>query len=86
MNIYIAFLEWLTPSGIAFFRSIMDEDGVIALVIPSGIPGVPHPVHFREGMQVRNWMRMHTDMTEDYIENHWRDFVVGCLVLDEVNG
>ena len=39
---------------------------------------LPHPVHFREGMQVRNFMRsigIKDETHFDIIENHWDDFI-----------
>ena len=37
--------------------------------------GIPHPVHFREGMQVRNFMRKIGFTDFNIIENHWFDFI-----------
>jgi hypothetical protein len=55
--------EWLGNDGISLFRDYKKEFGTVSPVIstthpmnPSG-PYIPHPVHFREGMQVRNWLR-----------------------------
>lgn len=76
------FIEWLGPVGVEFFSELYGKHGEIPLVIPSDIPGVPHPIHFREGMQVHNWMRNHTDLPEEQIENNWREFIGDCLDLN----
>jgi hypothetical protein len=44
--------KWLGIDGIAFFKRIKAEHGRINAVWDEG--GIPHCVHFREGMQVRN--------------------------------
>lgn len=49
--------EELGPKGTEFFRALLREHGRINVVLDRG-PGMPpHPVHLREGMSVRNWMR-----------------------------
>lgn len=58
-----AFKKWLGEDGIRYFRHLL---GLTKTVIPvlhlnekrKGIPY--HSVHFREGMQIRNWLREHT--------------------------
>ncbi len=46
---------WLGSRGIKFFRGIKEKHGRINAVYME--EGIPHPVHFREGMQVRNFLR-----------------------------
>ena len=46
---------WLSDDGIAFFRDVKEKHGKINACWDEG--GIPHPVHFREGMQIRNFMR-----------------------------
>lgn len=46
--------RWLGQRGADFFSGLKRDHGRINVVI-SGKP--PHAVHFREGMQVRNWLR-----------------------------
>jgi len=74
------FVQWLGEDGVQLFSKWWIEYGEIPLVIPS-TTGIGHPVHFREGMQVRNWMRQNTDLEEDYVENKWPEFVIECLGL-----
>lgn len=47
--------KWLGEKGIDFFRGIKKKHGRIDAVWMED--GIPHPVHFREGMQVRNQLR-----------------------------
>jgi hypothetical protein len=53
--------DWLGRTGIAHFRKIKAEHGEINTVWMEG--GIPHSVHFREGMQVRNKLRELTNNT-----------------------
>jgi hypothetical protein len=47
--------EWLGQDGIKFFRDVKKKYGRLDALWMDGI--LPHPVHFREGMKVRNFMR-----------------------------
>ena len=47
--------KWLGKTGIDFFKGIKEKHGRIDAVWMED--GIPHPVHFREGMQVRNQLR-----------------------------
>lgn len=52
--------EWLGDDGQDFFTGLKRDHGAINVVLPSldgKEPRIPHPVHFREGMTVRNWLR-----------------------------
>lgn len=64
--------EWLGKDGIDFFKKIKNKYGQYNAVFTEG--GIPHPVHFREGMQVRNFMRS-TGLCEDFddhdFDNNW---------------
>lgn len=63
--------EWLGRAGIAHFRKIKAEHGEINACWMEG--GIPHPVHFREGMQVRNKLRELTDnaWTSHEYDDRW---------------
>jgi len=74
------FYFWLGEEGTQFFSKLWIDHGEIPLVLE--VPGkFPHPIHFREGVQVRNWMRDNTDLPEEQVENNWREFVLECLGL-----
>lgn len=68
--------DFLREDGINFFKELKEKRDEINCVYMEG--RIPHPVHFREGMQIRNFMRSigFKDETDfDIIENHWVDFV-----------
>ena len=53
--------EWLGEDGIRFFRDLKSTHGRIDACWNEG--GIPHIVHFREGMQVRNQLRELTNFS-----------------------
>ena len=57
----IAFKKWLGEDGIRYFRHLKGLKGTVVPVLHSK-SGIPWPVHFREGMQVRNWLRGNTEL------------------------
>ena len=73
--------EYLKPEGIAFFQNVKNEHGIVDAVWSEG--GIPHSVHFREGMQVRNFLR-----TQSYCEgwdahrldNEWVSLIEEAIV------
>lgn len=48
-------IAWLGKDGHEFFKGMKEKHGCVNAVFMKG--RLPHPVHFREGMQVRNFMR-----------------------------
>jgi hypothetical protein len=48
--------KWLGKEGTVFFTTMLLEHSTISPVFIEG--NLPHVVHFREGMQVRNFLRM----------------------------
>lgn len=71
------FLKWLGEDGKQFFKDLYTKHGRLDVVYTEA--GIPHVVHFREGMQIRNWMRKNTRKSHDYIENNWMDFVLEAI-------
>lgn len=57
--------KFLGEDGIAFFTEMVRDHGKVSPVFMKN--GIPHCVHFREGMQVRNCLR-----TSGLCEN-WSD-------------
>lgn len=47
--------KWLGDDGLTFFSECKRDHGTVSPVLSAG--SIPHPVHFREGMRVRNFMR-----------------------------
>lgn len=75
------FINWLKPEGIKYLKGIIEEHGTILAVWNSN--GIPHAVHFREGMQIRNWMRDQPEfadkLDDHWLDNNWAEFVEGIL-------
>jgi hypothetical protein len=67
--------EWLGPAGTAFFRDIKAKYGTLIACWDEG--GIPHSVHFREGMQVRNQLRTLTNnsWTAHEYDDRWAELV-----------
>jgi hypothetical protein len=81
---------WLGEEGLKFFAECKRDHGTVSPVLRvalepdrDGFPrSMPHPVHFREGMQVRNQMRQHGDCanwTAHDFDNKWSEVVEKCL-------
>jgi len=72
--------EWLGEAGLMFFRNVKKEHGTLNACIKDD-GNIPHPVHFREGMQVRNKVRDMTNNTWSYYEysNTWIDIIEECM-------
>lgn len=66
--------EWLGPDGVELFLDYKKSTGTVSPVLPM------HPVHLREGMQVRNWMRDQpelSNMNQEELDDNW------ALLVDE---
>jgi hypothetical protein len=68
--------EWLGTDGISFFKEMKQKHGRIDAVFMEG--RIPHPVHFREGMRVRNFLRS-LDECKDWgahkLDDNWVDII-----------
>jgi hypothetical protein len=68
---------WLGPYGISFFSHLKGLTGDVSPVLRLNIERkhIPtHPVHFREGMGVRNWMRTQDECknwSDEDFDNNW---------------
>ena len=73
--------EHIGQDGIDQFRKIKDVHGRLDAVWMEG--AIPHCVHFREGMQIRNLMRT-SGLCEGWddidLDNHWMSVVEKCIV------
>lgn len=68
--------KWLGKGGVSFFKSMREKHGSVSPIFMED--GIPHPVHFREGMQVRNFLRK-TGLCKgwgahDY-DNNWMEII-----------
>jgi hypothetical protein len=67
---------FLKEDGINFFKEIVKEHGEVDAVFIDG--GIPHSVHFREGMQVRNHLRrsgLCNDWDSHDLDNNWIEVI-----------
>ena len=69
----------MVGEGLTFFKNVMAEHGKINAVWIED--GIPHPVHFREGMQVRNKLRdlTNNEWTAYEYDNTWADIIEECI-------
>ena len=68
--------DWLGEDGLDFFRKTKEKHGEIAAVYMEG--RLPHCVHFREGMQVRNFLRRlpeYKDSTSIDLDDCWVEII-----------
>jgi hypothetical protein len=79
MPLIPALKTWLGVEGISFFKKIVLEYGKVNAVWNEG--GIPHAVHFREGMQVRNQLRDLTNNSWTCYEydNTWEQIIEECI-------
>lgn len=81
MTVEERFKDWLKPEGLKWWKDIKDKYGTVFATWSEG--GIPHSTHFREGMQVRNWMRQQPEFKDKlnghWLDNNWVEFVEGVL-------
>lgn len=65
---------WLGKDDLDFFKEMKEKHGRYDAVFTekAGHMTIPHPVHFREGMQVRNFMRG-TGLCKDWSDHDFDD-------------
>lgn len=77
--------DWLGEKGRDFFREVKEEHGTLNAVLHDG--NIPHPVHFREGMQVRNFLRQ-TGLCDDWsdhdLDDNWCEVVEKAINGDSI--
>ena len=81
----MTFKEWLGADGIDFVTNLYENHGKLSVVLCQTLTDgqiIPHVVHWREGMQVRNWMRANTDVAEADLDDVWETFVITQLGLE----
>jgi hypothetical protein len=72
--------KWLGEDGINHFREYKNKYGTVSPVYMEGT--IPHPVHFRDGMQVRNFLRTLPECstwTQEELDNKWAQ-VIDCAI------
>lgn len=71
---------WLGDSGVTFFSKVKKEHGSLNAVWMEG--RIPHPVHLREGMTVRNWLRDQPeckDWDAMRLDDEWEQLVLKAI-------
>ena len=77
--------NWLGKENIIWFRHVKNLKGSVNCVLKLNfkrkhIPS--HPIHFREGMQIRNFMRG-TDECKEWnvsdFDNNWSNVIDKCI-------
>lgn len=72
--------DWLKKTGTNHFKKIIKEHGTLNACWDED--GIPHIVHFREGMQVRNFMRSLEEFKvwdAHKLDNSWQEFILECI-------
>ena len=66
-----------------FFRDCLKDHGTVSpILMTAGSMAIPHPVHFREGMQIRNWMRDRPECegwNDNDFDNRWETAVKAAI-------
>lgn len=74
--------QFLGQDGYQFFKEIYDQYGQLNVAWNEG--GIPHCVHFIEGMQIRNFLRSQTEVLK-YADDHTLDDLWEPIVLAAIN-
>jgi len=77
---FIMVKVWLTEDGEKFFNGLWKEHGSVSPVLTEVVAGqiIPHPVHLREGMSVRNFLRGNVECEtwdQNDLDNLWQEVV-----------
>jgi len=82
-NLTDATREFLGEKGTKFFQYLKQAYGTVSPVIPSEDElGVPRAIHFREGMQIRNFLRTLPeckDWTDHDLDDTWVPIILAAL-------
>ena len=75
--------QWLGNSGVKQFKQWREKHGTVSPVLFYG--SFPHAVHFREGMQVRNFLRAYfgTRWTDHEYDDNWQWLVEEAIDSNE---
>ena len=74
--------RYLGIDGLAQFREFMEEYKTVSPCFTPKGSSIPHPVHFREGMQIRNAMRnsrLCDGWTAHDFDNRWAIIVTEAI-------
>lgn len=74
--------KYLGEGGRDLFKKYKEEHGTVSPVLYDGL--IPHPVHFREGMQIRNFLRTLDDCkdwTDHDFDDTWSEVIERVITL-----
>lgn len=78
--------DWMGIDNIIWFKHVKGLKGTVNAVLKLNFKRkhLPvHPIHFREGMQIRNFMRAQMETqgwsNEDY-DNNWSAVIEKCIL------
>lgn len=75
--------EFIGEEGIDHFKKLIEKFGDKWSYSVSSVKyGIPHAVHFQEGMQVRNFMRgtgLCEDWTDHELDDNWDRVIEGAI-------
>jgi hypothetical protein len=75
--------NWLGNDGIDFFENILKKHGTLNVILD-----YLHPVHLREGMQVRNFLRDLPECKEwsaIQLDDNWQEIVKEVIKKHHAN-
>lgn len=79
--------KWLGFEGLSFFSELKEKYGKVNCVFTEDGPvPIPHSVHFREGMQVRNFLRGQPECkgwSDHDFDNKWADIIEQVIEMDD---
>ncbi len=76
-DMILGLTKFIGPDGISDFKIYLDKYDTVSPVYMCG--GMPHPVHFREGMQIRNFMRscdFCNGWTDHEFDDNWQNAIL----------
>lgn len=75
-------IKWLGEDGLNYFRKWMDEFGEDWYFSCKNIDGIPYSIHFHDGMQVRNFIRMSNlcdNIDCHFLDDNWHFLIEQCV-------
>lgn len=81
----IKLYEWLGEENVIYFKHLKGLTGTVSPVLKLNVKRkfIPtHPVHFREGMQIRNFLRSQPECitwSDHDFDNNWIKVVELCI-------
>lgn len=84
-SLVVKVAEFLGTKGVHYFRTIKKIHKTVSPILRIKLESggiLPHPVHFREGMQIRNFMRSQDECknwSQEELDNNWQRVIERLL-------